>query len=380
MKMRIVDFRLSRFEFARDRVIGDSQISSRNAYFASLELIAEDGTVGLGFMNSMMFPLPAEDELSRVFAAEVWPALDHQCAASLIHSVSRPRGGNNRRLTLPFEEAIQHALWDLYAKSMGLPLWQLLGASRRKVRTYASGLDFHLSDDEFSTLFSRAVALGFTAFKIKVGHPEIDRDIHRLDLLKKMVGAKAAVMVDANEAWSAKQAERALTSYRRAGHDILWLEDPVLRADFDGLRLLRTIAGPTMINSGEYLDLTGRRQLLQSGATDMLNVQGQVTDVMRIGWLAADMGVPLTMGNSFLELGVNMALALPEVEWLEYSFLNLEHLVDQPYKIENGYIWGSDAPGHGLVLNQAALREWRRPTPVPATAALPAPRQFRLSG
>src|SRR3546814_12766074 len=100
---------------------------------------------------------------------------------------------------------------------------------------------------------------------------------------------------------------------------------------------------------------------MQAGGADMLNVHGHVTDVMRIGWHAADMGVEVTMGNSFLEVGVNMALALPEVAWVEYSFQNFEHLVERPYAIRDGLIHGSDAPGHGLVLSEPARRHARRP-------------------
>ena len=69
----------------------------------------------------------------------------------------------------------------------------------------------------------------------------------------------------------------------------------------------------TQINSGEYLDLSGKRGLLMAEGTDILNVHAQVSDVMRIGWLAADLGVPVCLGNTFLEMGVHMAVALPEV-------------------------------------------------------------------
>ena len=117
----------------------------------------------------------------------------------------------------------------------------------------------------------------------------------------------------------------------------------------------------TLINSGEYLDAGGKRQLMLAGATDILNVHGQVTDVMRIGWLAAELGIPVSLGNTFLELGVHAACALPEVEWLEYSFQNFEHLVEQPMEIRDGWIFAPDRPGHGLVLSESARRDWARP-------------------
>jgi L-alanine-DL-glutamate epimerase-like enolase superfamily enzyme len=359
--MRVVEFRITRFQFARDRVIGDSQVRADDVHVAALELIGERGEIGLGFLQSLFHPLPAEAEIERIFREECWNLIEGKDVEALAHVVRRPRGGNLRRMTLPFEEPIQHAIWDLLAKSVDMPLWKLLGAEQRDIPAYASGLDFHLSDDDFLKLFSQAAAQGFTAFKLKVGHSDIERDLHRLALLKSVVRPESKIMVDANEAWTPKQAIRNLTLMQRAGHDIYWVEDPVLRDDFTGLKLIQSECGPTLVNAGEYLDISSKRKLLEARACDLLNVHGQVTDVMRIGWLAADIGVSLTMGNTFLELGVNMALALPGIEWLEYSFQNLEHLVEQPYEIRNGRISGSEQPGHGLVISEFARRTWRRP-------------------
>ncbi|WP_246691198.1 MULTISPECIES: enolase C-terminal domain-like protein [unclassified Mesorhizobium] len=242
-----------------------------------------------------------------------------------------------------------------------MPLHRLLGSRRDKVRAYASGLDFHLSDDKFVAFFENADALGYRAFKIKVGHPDFDRDLHRLTLVTKAVRPGAQFMIDANEAWGAKEAVVKLDSIHRAGFELLWVEDPILRNDFDGLRLLRQCVPWTLINSGEYLDAAGKRQLMLAGGTDILNVHGQVTDVMRIGWLAAELGIPVSLGNTFLEVGVHMACALPEVEWLEYSFQNFEHLIEEPVEIRDGWAYAPDRPGHGLVLSEAARREWARP-------------------
>jgi hypothetical protein len=60
-----------------------------------------------------------------------------------------------------------------------------------------------------------------------------------------------------------------------------------------------------------------------------------------------------------------MACALPEVEWLEYSFQNFEHLVEQPVEIRDGWAYAPDRPGHGLVLSEAARRDWARPEILP---------------
>jgi L-alanine-DL-glutamate epimerase-like enolase superfamily enzyme len=359
--MRIAEFRITRFQFARDRVIGDSQVRADVANVAALELIDDKGASGLGFIQSLFRPLPAVDEISRLFAGEAWGNIEGQSPQALVHRVSRPRGGNQRPYSLAFDEPIQVALWDLAAKQAGLPLHQMLGSRRQRVRAYASGLDYHLSDEDFIELFGHADSIGYSAFKIKVGDPDFDRDLHRLELLAKTVRPGALVMIDANEAWGAKEALVKLFSIRDAGFRIHWVEDPILRSDFEGLRELRHGAPWTLINSGEYLDAAGKRQLMLAGGTDILNVHGFVTDVMRIGWLAAELGVPVSLGNTFLEFGVHMACALPEVEWLEYSFQNFDHLVEQPIEIRDGWAYAPDRPGHGLVLSEAARRDWSRP-------------------
>jgi L-alanine-DL-glutamate epimerase-like enolase superfamily enzyme len=366
--MRLVDYRITRFQFARDRVIGDSQVRADAVNAAALELLCDNGMTGLGFVQSLFRPLPALTEIERIFENEVWPSLLDQPPAALTHRVGRPRGGNRRAFSLPFEEALQVALWDLTAKQLGLPLHRLLGSRRDRVAAYASGLDYHLSDSAFGSFFARAASLGYKAFKIKVGHPDFDRDLTRLKLLAEVVPANSKIMIDANEAWGAKEAAAKLTAIRSAGYDLLWVEDPILRDDFDGLRMLREATPWTQINSGEYLDVSGKRLLMQAQATDMLNVHGFVTDVMRIGWLAAELGIPVTLGNTFLEFGVHMACALPEVEWLEYSFQNLDHLVEQTIEIRDGYIYAPARPGHGLILSEAARTKWAQPEILPPSS------------
>ncbi|WP_245521474.1 enolase C-terminal domain-like protein [Mesorhizobium sp. M2D.F.Ca.ET.178.01.1.1] len=69
----------------------------------------------------------------------------------------------------------------------------------------------------------------------------------------------------------------------------------------------------------------------------------------------------MTLGNTFLEIGVHMACALPEVEWLEYSFQNFDHLVEQTIEIHDGWIHAPDRTGHGLVLSETGRLDWTRP-------------------
>jgi L-alanine-DL-glutamate epimerase-like enolase superfamily enzyme len=347
-------FRITRFAFPRDRVIGDSQVRIAECHPAVLELTTDDGLTGTGFLLNLFHPHPDRAELERVFRCECLPGLIGQPPAGLIHRVSRPRGGNNRAAPHHFGEAVDQALWDLAAQQAGLPLYRYLGGTSPRVRAYASGLDFNLSDAEFAEFFRQARALGFGAFKIKVGHPDLAWDLRRLRLLAEAVGPGATTMVDANEAWTPKEAIRRLHAYRDAGHDIFWIEDPCLRDDYEGLRQVSEALPFVHLNTGEYLDLAGKRRLIAARGVDILNVHGKPSDVLRAGWLAAEHGVRVSLGNTFLELGVHLAAALPEADWLEYSFQNYNHLTASPVVFEDGFAIAPERPGHGLALSEEA--------------------------
>ena len=353
----ICDFTITRFAFARDRPIGDSQVRAEYCYAGVLELRTDDGLTGTGFFLNLFYPLPDRSELERIFRAEALPGLLGQPPAGMIHRVLRPRGGNTRALPHNFGEAIDQALWDLAAQQAGLPLYRFLGGSNPQVRAYASGLDFHLSDAHYVQFFRQAHDHGFRAFKIKVGHPDLAWDLKRLRLLQEAVGPGATVMVDANEAWTPKEAIRRLHAYHDAGHDILWIEDPCLREDYEGLRQVSEAVPFAHVNTGEYLDLTGKRRLIAGRGVDILNVHGRFSDVLRSAWLAAEYGVRISLGNTFLEVGVHLAAALPEADWLEYSFQNYNHLAAAPIEFRDGFAIAPDRLGHGLTLSEAARRD-----------------------
>lgn len=358
----IIGFTITRFAFARDRLIGDSQVKIGACHVAALELHTQSGLTGTGWFLNLFHPLPDQSELTRAFALEAFPGLHGQHPAGLIHRLGRPRGGNNRPLPHNFAEAIDQALWDLAAQQAGLPLYRYLGGSNPRVRAYASGLDFNLTDDQYVRFFAQAASLGFDAFKIKVGHPDLAWDLNRLALLKQAVGTPAALMVDANEAWTPKEAIMRLNAYRDAGHDILWIEDPCIRDDHDGLRQVSEALPFTQINTGEYLDLAGKRRLIAARGVDIMNVHGKPSDVLRAAWLAAEHGIRVSLGNTFHELGVHLAAALPEADWIEYSFQNYQHLTTIPVVFEGGFAIAPDRPGHGLGLSEQARREHAVPT------------------
>ena len=72
----ITEFRIYRFQFRRNRVIGDSQVRADEANVIALELVDEAGRVGLGFTQVLFQSIPDEVQIQHIFAEEAWPALD----------------------------------------------------------------------------------------------------------------------------------------------------------------------------------------------------------------------------------------------------------------------------------------------------------------
>jgi len=358
--LSIQRFALTRFDVELDRVIGDSQVSSRCISIGVLELEDAAGHVGTGFFHNVTDPLPSLSALQARFQRELAEQVMGASPFAWLNRIERPRGGRIR--TSVFAPSVEQAMWDIQGQVLGMPLSKLLGGTRDRVPAYASGLEFHLTDDDVVAFFSRAKAAGFVAFKVKVGHPDQAWDVRRLKLVQETVGHDCVLMADANEAWAPKEAIRRLHAFQDEGIPLYWIEDPCLRDDFDGLRSISQAVPHVLVNAGEYLNLSGKRQLLERRAVDVLNVHGSINDAMRVGWLAAEHGVPLSVGNTNFEIGVHVAAALPEVTWLEYSFLSYNHLLEEPIEFRDGFAVVPDRPGHGLRLAESARSELARPT------------------
>ena len=144
---------------------------------------------------------------------------------------------------------------------------------------------------------------------------------------------------------------------RRAGFAIHWVEDPILRHDFAGLRELRGLAR-TRVNAGEYLAADGRLALLAERSVDIMNLNGTVGGMLRVGRACAAAGIPVTVGNTLMNIGAHVGAALPEVDMVEDSRLDWTNILARPVPVESGDYVLPEEPGHGLELSPEAVRDW----------------------
>jgi L-alanine-DL-glutamate epimerase-like enolase superfamily enzyme len=343
MSGSIQEFRLSRFKIPSSRVLGDRAVRVES----------------LGFCASLLSPLPPLRYLSDYFTFSLWPSLRHTAPESLLHRVARPRGGDSQSALFNLDNAIDQALWDLAAKRAGLALYRFLGGTRSSVRAYASGLCFHLDEKQLQDFYAQARSQGYRAVKVKVGHPSVEWDLRRLSIVAEAAGPDTQLMVDSNEAWTAKEALRRIRLYESAGFNIHWVEDPILRSDFSGLRYLRQAMGTTLVNSGEYLGLEAKLAMIAADAVDIVNVNDGFSDGLKVAWACAAKGIPITLGNTIMNIGAHLAAALPEVELVEDSQLDWTELLAEPIPVRDGHFELADRPGHGILLSDDALRRYR---------------------
>jgi L-alanine-DL-glutamate epimerase-like enolase superfamily enzyme len=165
--------------------------------------------------------------------------------------------------------AVDTSLWDLKAKRLGLPLVALFGAVRDAIPIYGSGGFTSYDDDQLLSQMTGWASEGISKLKMKVGRDPGD-DLRRARIVREAVGPGPELFVDANGAYSRKQALRFAEAFAELG--ATWFEEPVPSDDLEGLRLLRDRGpGGMAIAAGEYgYRLPYFRRMLEAGAVDVL--------------------------------------------------------------------------------------------------------------
>ena len=146
--------------------------------------------------------------------------------------------------------AVDVALWDLEGKRRGEPLWRLLGGHRREVPAYAGGIDLYFPLDALREQTRGFLDRGFGAIKMKVGRDRLSEDVERVAAIRELVGPDFPLMADANMRWRVHEAIAAARAL--APFDLVWLEEPIIPDDVNGLARV-AVEGGLPIAAGENL-------------------------------------------------------------------------------------------------------------------------------
>lgn len=240
--------------------------------------------------------------------------------------------------------AIDLALWDLKARLLDIPLCILLGQVREGAPVYGSGGFTTYTDQQLSVQLGGWVADGITRVKMKIGtHPE--QDLHRVKTARRVIGYASELFVDANGAYTRKQALRFAEQFA-AEMNVTWFEEPVSSDDLEGLRLLRDRGPAGMdIAAGEYGWTSAYlKTMVDAGAVDVIQADatrcGGVTGFMEIAAIADAHPIPMS-AHCGPSAHLHLACAARPLRHVEYFH---DHA-----RIEAMLFDGFRTPQHGIM-------------------------------
>jgi L-alanine-DL-glutamate epimerase-like enolase superfamily enzyme len=219
--------------------------------------------------------------------------------------------------------AVDAALWDLKARLLNLPLVNLLGAVRESVPVYGSGGFTSYSVKELQKQLGDWIDEGISRVKMKVG-TQPSEDLNRVAHARQAIGPEAELFVDANGAYSRKQA-LAFAEQFKSEYGVSWFEEPVPSDDLEGLRLLRYRGpGGMDITAGEYgYDLPYFRRMLEAGSVDVLQADasrcGGITGFLGVATLCEANSIPLS-AHCAPSLHAHVCSAATSVRHVEYFY------------------------------------------------------------
>jgi L-fuconate dehydratase len=311
--------------------------------------------------------------------------------------------------------ALINAVWDLYARVEGKPLWKLLAdmdpeqivraidftyitdaitkeealdllkerASCKETRlqhlrqngypaytTSAGWIGF--SDDKTLHLCREALAQGWTHFKLKVGGDPAD-DLRRARLVRSVIGSGNKLMMDANQKWDVLEAIQRTKEL--AELDPWWMEEPTSPDDILGHARIRQEVSPIRIATGEHChNRVMFKQFLQAGAIDVVQIDScrlaGVNENLAVLLLAAKFNVPVCAHAggvglcecvqhlaAFDYLRVSTTLENRVTEYVDHLH---EHFVD-PVRVAKGHYLLSEKPGYSTEIRPESLLAYTYP-------------------
>ena len=311
--------------------------------------------------------------------------------------------------------AVVNAVWDLYAKAEGKPLWKLLADMtpeqlvacvpfryitdaltpaealailRRREATKAArealvrerGYPAYTTsagwlgytDERVRLLLREALADGWTHFKMKVGR-SLDSDVRRAALIREEIGWERTLMMDANQVWDVGQAIEWMRELSKFGP--LWIEEPTSPDDVLGHAAIARAVAPVRVATGEHChNRVMFKQLLQAGAIGFCQIDscrlGGVNEVLAVLLMAEKFGVPVCPHAG----GVGLCEYVQHLSVFDYVAVSgstegrrvefVDHLHEHfvhPVRIRRGHYEVPEAPGYSIEMKPESLRRYEYP-------------------
>ena len=312
--------------------------------------------------------------------------------------------------------AVVNAVWDLYAKVEGKPLWKLLAdmspeelvrcinfryitdaltpqealdllranaatKTEREAELRANGYPAYTtsagwlgySDEQIRRLCREGLAQGWRDFKIKVGR-DLQDDVRRCRIIREEIGDDRRLMMDANQYWDVAQAIDYMKQL--APFNPYWIEEPTSPDDVLGHAAIARAIAPIKVATGEHCqNRIIFKQLMQAGAIHFCQIDscrlGGVNEILAVYLMAAKFGIPVCphaggVGlceyvqhlQMFDYIAVSASMQDRMVEYVDHLH---EHFIN-PCIMRNGNYMVPDSPGYSITMKPESLETYTYPT------------------
>ncbi len=275
---------------------------------------------------------------------------------------------------------IEIALWDIAGKAAGLPVSKMWGRFADRIPAYCATGEVRSPEERVDDCH-RILEEGFKAVKLRFHSADPRDDIRVVEAIRNALGGRIAILVDANQAglapgfeehqqWNFRTAVEVALELERL--DVEWLEEPLPRHNYDGLRRLRDRLGTLQLAGGENNHGVHEFKLLvDRGCYDILQPDAVLSEgvyqVRKIAALAEAAGrlvAPHTWTNGVgLLANLHLAASIPNSSWFEFphdppgwpAAALSQMLVEKPWIDDEGFLAVSDKPGFGFELDQELI-------------------------
>lgn len=354
--------------------IADSTNSIDHWGFPGVVLHSDAGIKGYGFTGTHAF-LPGDRQITAYISAIYHPLLTGEIVEDRtsieriwrkLHDTPPLKWIGRAGLSHLALAAVDVALWDLLAKGLRLPLWKVLDRGKPASRLEAYNTDAGWLSIPTADLVSgclRSLERGFRGVKIKVGSADPADDLARIEAVRKAIGPKHRLMIDANGRWSldmASKLARELDSY-----DLFWCEEPLqfddLVAHMELAKVMRTpMALGEQLYSRFHFDAFLQARAMKFVQVDAVRVAG-ITEWLMVADSALDCGAPVVPHvGDMMQVHQHTALAHPACALLEFIPWAQE-CFEEPARVRDGEFLPPAAPGAGTTFTAAAMAQFRKP-------------------
>jgi L-alanine-DL-glutamate epimerase-like enolase superfamily enzyme len=274
-----------------------------------------------------------------------------------------------RGLSISALAGVDVALWDILGKSLGVPVWRLLGGKRvERMPAYASG-GWADAENIGAQLQGYCDKAGFRAVKMRVGVMDGSpaRSAARVQAARATLGPDIRLMADAHGTWTVAEARAFARMVEDC--DLFWFEEPVSADDKAGMAEVRR-SSSVPISAGES-EFTRHdfREICELRAADVLQpdlaIAGGLTEGLRISALASAFNLRLAphlwSGAPAFAAGLHLAATQSAGFILEYSLGHnpmLHDLIEESFPVENGHVAIPDRPGLGITVRESFLEQY----------------------